>query len=330
MKKVVLIATGGTIASSWDASHDDVRTSVLGADLAGKITTPGVEVETRDYCNLGSYRLALEDAFGLAALAQQELRRDDVAGVVITHGTDTMEESAYMADLLVRSDKPVVFTGAQFNADQPDSDGPRNLNSAIRVAATPSARGLGCLLVFDGEIHAASLVRKTHAHQLHAFQSPGFGKLGYVDGESVFVLQHPVRAPRFDVDSIESNVDMIRLCMGMDGRFIHCAMEHDTKGLVIDGFGRGNVTPGIYSALQKAVDAGIPTLITTRCQEGRVEPVYGAGGGKDLERMGVIFAGSLCAIKARVLLSVILKLTRDPVAVGSMVHQIINPVAEAA
>jgi L-asparaginase len=217
-----------------------------------------------------------------------------------------MEESSYLADLVVGSDKPVVFTGAQRHADEPDSDGPRNLAQAITVAAAPEARGLGAMVVFEGELHAARDAAKLHASRVGTFWSGEHGKLGEIDGERVVVQRRPTLRRTFAVNRIEPRIDLVRLAMGSDGRFIRCAVETGARGIVLEAFGRGNANHEVVAAIRDAVAQGLPVLVTSRCAQGRVKPVYGDGGGKDVAAAGAIFAGDLSGLKARVLLSVLL------------------------
>lgn len=312
MNRVVILGTGGTIASRVDHAKGHVAAAASGSELLdslaerGLALPEGVRVEVEQFCNVGSFLFDLDLAFRLARRAAELLAEPDVAGVVVTHGTDTMEESAWLADLVVSGEKPVVFTGAQLHADEPDADGPRNLHDAIRVAAAPEARGLGSVIVFASEIHGARDVTKLHTSRLGTFQSAEHGKLGDVDGGLVVVRQQPLLRRHFPVAHIEPAVDLVRLVMGSDARFLRCALETGAKGIVLEAFGRGNGTPAVNEAVAEAVGRGVPVLVTSRCPQGRVMPIYGKGGGKDLEAAGAIFAGDLTGIKARVLLAVLL------------------------
>jgi L-asparaginase len=266
----------------------------------------GIEVAVEQFCNVNSFRFDLEIAFRIARRAAELLSEPDVSGVVVAQGTDTMEESVYMADLVVASEKPVVFTGAQRHAGEADSDGPRNLAQSIRVAAAAEARGLGAMVVFEGELHAARDVTKLHATRVGTFWSGEHGKLGEVDGERVVVQRRPASRRSFAVDRIEPRIDLVRLVMGSDARFIRCAVETGARGLVVEAFGRGNANHDVNAGIREAVEKGIPVVVTSRCPQGRVLPVYGDGGGKDVAAAGGIFAGDLSGLKARVLLSVLL------------------------
>jgi L-asparaginase len=307
MRKVVLVSTGGTIASRMDKAQGYVAATASGAELIGLLHEPlsGIEVEIDEFCNIGSFNIDLALSFDLALRIGKHLARQDVSGVVVTHGTDTMEESAFLADLVVGSEKPFVFTGAQRNADEQDTDGPRNLADAIRIAAS-ELQGLGAVVLFDQEFHAARDVTKIHAYRIGAFDSMEHGKLGEIDGERIILHRRPVLRAAFRADRVEPAVDLIKLVMGSDARFIRCAVQSGAKGLVIEGFGRGNATLAVVEGVREAIAAGVPVLVSSRCPQGRVRPIYGNGGGKDLAAAGAIFAGDLSGVKARVLLSVLL------------------------
>jgi L-asparaginase len=323
MTRVVLVSTGGTIASRLDRASERVRASASGSELLGLLhdSLPHLDVEVDEFCKIPSFNMDLELAFRLAQRIAQHHARADVAGVAVTHGTDTMEESAFLADLVVPGGKPVVFTGAQRHADEPDADGPRNLAGAIRLAAS-GLRGLGAVILFDQEFHAARDATKTHAYRVGGFTSREHGKLGEVDGDRVVLHRRPLLRATIATRRVEPAVDLVRLVMGADARFIRCAVQSGASGLVLEAFGRGNANPTVIAAVREAVDTGLPVLVTSRCPEGRVQPIYGDGGGKDLVEAGAIFAGDLSGMKARVLLAVLLGAGLAPAAVAEYVAQI--------
>ena len=308
MTTIRLITTGGTIASRPGGAKADVVAELGGAELKASLHDPleGIAVELDDFCKVGSFAIDLPLSFALARRIADHLEDPGCDGVVVTHGTDTMEESAYLADLLVASDKPVVFTGAQRSADAPDTDGPRNIANAIRLAAAPAARGLGAMICFEGDFHAARDVTKTHTSRTDTFRSGEHGKLGEVDDAVVSV--HRRTGPRkvFAAERIEGDVELIKLAMGSSDRLIRAAAAGGAKAIVVEAFGRGNPTPAITAAIAEIVAAGTPVILCSRCPEGRVKPVYGNGGGKDAERAGAIFAGDLSGVKARLLAAVLL------------------------
>ncbi|MEP7457398.1 asparaginase [Phyllobacterium sp. SB3] len=308
MKKIVLITTGGTIASRHDPRTGDSIAIVGGDELRSSLhgEIKEIDLEVEEFSNIGSYSFDLPHAFRLAQRIQVHLNRDDCTGVVVTHGTDTMEESAYLADLTVISDKPVVFTGAQRSADIPDADGPRNIEDAIRLAASEKARGLGTMIVFEQEFHAARDATKSHASRTDTFGSAEHGKLGEVDGDEIIVSRKPVLRKTYKVKNLVSEIELIKLAMGTTDSYLRFAATSGARAIIIEAFGRGNATPSVARAIPEIVSYGLPVIITSRCTKGRVKPVYGNGGGRDLERGGAIFAGDLSGPKARILVSVLL------------------------
>jgi L-asparaginase len=310
MRKICLITTGGTIASRRNSETGHMVAGVGGHELRASLhdSLPGIGLEVEEFCNIGSYAFDLPLAFALAARINEKLDGTEFDGVVVTHGTDTMEESAFMADLLVRSDKPVVFTGAQRAADQPDTDGPRNIADSVRLAASPAARGLGAMICFEQEFHAARDVTKTHTTRLDTFASGEHGKLGEIDAGQVFVHRRPTLRRTYAPASIETAVELVKLVIGSSEGYLRYAASSGSRAVVLEGFGLGNATPAVTNAAVDIVRQGIPVIMTSRCPKGRVKPVYGNGGGRDLADGGVIFAGDLNGPKARVLASVLLGL----------------------
>jgi L-asparaginase len=307
--KVAILATGGTIASRYDPALGRTVASQRAQDLLR--TLPGAaavaRIEVDDFATIPSFDMSVRFAFDMAMRANALLSQPDVSGVVVTHGTDTMEETCYLADLLLGSEKPVVFTGAQRAHDDPHSDGPVNLLHALRVAASPEARGLGAVVCFNGTVHAARDVTKVHASAVETFQSYEHGALGSVDGERVVIHRRPMLRSTFRVERLEERVELFRLCLGVDLRGLESAIERRPAGLVIEAFGRGNGPTGLTALVRRATESGIVVLISSRCPVGRVEPIYGGGGGgRDLADAGGIFAGDLKGPKARLLLMVLL------------------------
>ena len=324
MRKVVLVSTGGTIASRMDPARGDVAATASGGELIGLLHDPprGIAVDVDEFCNVGSFNIDLDLAFRLARRIEEHLMRQDVFGVVVTHGTDTMEESAFLADLVVASEKPIVFTGAQRNADERDTDGPRNLAEAIRLAAS-DLRGLGAVILFDQEFHAARDATKTHSYRTDTFTSMEHGKLGEIDGDHIVLHRRPALRATIRTERVEPSVDLVKLVMGSDARFIRCALQSGAQGLVLEAFGRGNATLAVLAGVRDAIAAETPVIVASRCPQGRVKPIYGNGGGRDLDKSGAIFAGDLAGVKARVLLSVLL-------GAGMSREEIAEKVAELA
>lgn len=309
MRRVHLLATGGTIASRRGA--DGLSATMPAAELlaaAGSLT--GIEVTVADVSTVGGFALTLADLRRLVV----EVRRclsDDVDGVVVTHGTDTMEESAYLADLVHDDPRPVVFTGAQRPFDSPAPDGPANLAAALRVAASPLSRELGVLLCFDGLVFGARGVRKVETLRSSAFAAPGRGPLLRVTDDSVSPLAHTLRqaALPLDLDAELPRVDVVACYLGADAALLHAAVRAGAAGIVLEAFGAGNVPPAVAEAAGELVARGIPVLVCSRVPSGPVVPLY-AGGGASLARAGALFAGDLSPWQGRLLLTAALAL--DP------------------
>lgn len=312
MSHIVLVATGGTIASYAKTEGGAVTAGLSGDRLLESLHAPlpGITVEVDNIEAAGSNALTLETIHKLCRHIDARLAEPGVDGVVVTHGTDTMEESAFLARLLVRSDKPVVFTGAQRHAGQADTDGPRNMHDALLCAAAPDMTGVGAVIVFEGEIHGARYVSKVHSSRVDTFRSNGHGKLGEIDEGEVHLYTRPAR-PRevIDAPSLDPNVELIALGLGSTPRYLEWCASNGVSGVVIEAFGRGNAPKGFAEVCRKLVAAGIPVILATRCPEGRTRAIYGAdSGGVTMVEAGAILSGDLSAAKARLLLAALLPL----------------------
>ena len=306
--KIVVVSTGGTIAMRPDPASGKLVPAVSGEELVGMLRWPEAPpLELDEFARVPSFDVHGDLALALAGRVAEQCARDDVAGVVVTHGTDTMEESVYTVDRVHGSGKPVAFTGAQRGPDEADTDGPRNLRTAIQVALADESAGRGALVVFAEEVHGAREVRKVHTSALAAFGSPGYGPLGHVDGRRVTYRRRPDRTPPLPLpEGPLPQVDLIRLHAGSDDRFLRSSLESGSRAIVLEATGRGNANERVLPGVEAAVEAGVPVVVCSRCLAGRVEPVYGRGGGKDLAEAGAHFAGDLAGPKARVLLQLVL------------------------
>ena len=287
--KVVIIGTGGLIASRYDPALGRKVAAMSGSELLALL--PGaadiVDIEVDNFATVASFHMSAGFALSLAQQIEETLGRPDVAGVVVTHGTDTMEETAYLTQLLVNSQKPAIFTGAQRSADEPDADGTRNMLNSIRAAASPAVIGLGAMICFNDDLHAARDVTKVHTSAVQTFQSFDHGKLGSVAGDRVVIDRVPVPRPRYKVGRLEERIDLVKLVLGIDARPIDSAVAAGSRAVVLEAFGLGNATREIAEGVKRAVGAGVPIVVTSRCPTGRVKPVYGGGGGgRDLEDAG--------------------------------------------
>jgi L-asparaginase len=309
--KVVVIATGGTIAMKLDAVRGGVVPTISGADLLASVPAVSqiASIEVQDLSNIPSSCMdprrwsALSEAVS-AALAQQE-----VAGVVISHGTDTLEETAWWLDLTVQSDRPVVLTGAQRSASEADLDGPRNLLDAVRVAIAPASRERGTVVVMNGRIHAARDVGKLDTASVEGFGSGAYGILGTVDARRVTYRRAPVRRAHLTIRTLAMpRIEIVTMYGGADGALVRAAIREGARGIVIQALGAGNVNAPMYQAIREALAQGIAVVIATRVPNGGVLPHYGyEGGGATLVAAGAVMANDLPAQKARILLMLLLQ-----------------------
>ncbi|MGC9670688.1 asparaginase [Planosporangium sp. 12N6] len=311
-----LIATGGTIASR--STPAGLTAAAPARDLLARVPVPdGVTVTPTDVATRGSFAWSLDDAVGVIAVIDKALA--DADGAVVTHGTDTMEESVFLASLLLDRDKPVVFTGAQRPFDDPAPDGPANLRDAIAVAASPLARGYGPLLCFDGYAFAARGVRKVETLGAHAFDAPGRGPVLRVAAGTVLPLAAPRRVgpPARVRDGLTlPRVDVISLYVGTDDVLLRAAVSAGAAGVVLAAFGAGNANPAVVEAVAELGRAGTPVLVCSRVYSGPVVPLYTGGGGADLVRAGALFAADLTPWQARLLLATALAVDpHDPLRI---------------
>jgi L-asparaginase len=256
----------------------------------------------------------MDDMLLVCARIHEALADPSVVGVVVTHGTDTMEETAFLADLVHDDPRPVVFTGAQRAADAEDPDGPANLARAIALAGSAEARELGVLLSFAGDVFPARGVRKTETVRSHAFGNPDYGLCGSIaeDGEVKLAAALPRhRALPLPEPGPACRVDLVASYPGADEAHLRASLEAGASGIVLQGTGIGNANPVLCRAVADATAAGTVVVTSTRVHAGPVMPVYGAGGGKDLLAAGAIPSGFLRPSQSLVLLSLLLRLRRS-------------------
>ena len=248
----------------------------------------------------------------LSKSVQELLDREDIEGVVVTHGTDTLEETAYLLDLTIESEKPVIVTGAMRSSSELGYDGPANLAASICTAISDEAKGRGVLVCFNGEVNSAREVTKANSMALNAFRTPNFGPIGIVDNNNVIFYRNcPVRK-HVKIDEIDAKVALIKCASGMDSSFIDYAIDTGHHGIVIEALGRGNIPPEMVPGVKRALENNIPVVVVSRCFEGRVFESYGyEGGGKHLRDLGVIFGDTMPGQKVRIKLMAALSCSKD-------------------
>lgn len=306
---ITVLSTGGTIAST--PAEDGATPSKSGEDLIAAVP------ELESYANIEATEVVQTPSFdmdieSLTALAEQTRTTvdDGTDGVVITHGTDTMEESAYYLDLVLDLSEPVIFTGAQRRSDETSPDGPSNLLTAVRAASHERFRGEGGVYIaFDEELHAARDVTKGHTSALSAFVSPDKCPVAQFTRGDVRVHRNPgSRSDSIDVTATSADVPMVKTGISVGARQLNDALEAGVDGIVVEGTGLGNTTSALGDAIGEALEANVPVVITSRCQGGAVAPVYGTpGGGETLRSHGIIDGGDLPAHKARLKLMLLIE-----------------------
>lgn len=300
---IALLLTGGTISMRHDVAAGGAVPALSGRELlaAARGIETVADIELEEWGAYPGPHMSVERLWALRTRIAELVARPDIEGVAITHGTDTLEESAYLAARSLEPDKPIVFTGAMRTASDLGWDGPANLVDAVRVAASPESRGYGAMVVMSGRIYAGLDVTKAHTHLLDAFESPGLGPIGVLDdGDVIFRRALPPSQPVITPPSLATPVDIVLASAGADERLLD-ASRVDARGVVIAAMGRGNVPPPMVPAIARWIADDKPVVISSRAQRGRVGHTYGyPGGGRRLFEMGAIFAGSRRAQQARI------------------------------
>lgn len=315
--RVTVLGTGGTIASTAGEGNEGATPTERGEELVAAVPELReiADVDVEQVAQVPSYEM---DAATLESIGERTRELDvdpDADAVVITHGTDTMEETAYYLDAALAPATPVFLTGAQRRPDERSPDGPSNLLTAFRAADAFRSReggggdgAGGAFVAFDEAVHAARAVAKTHTSKLAAFASPSSGPVATVDRRGVAVHRPPEsEADRVPGRSLDADVYAVKSGSGVTGELVGAALERGADGLVIEATGLGNATAGIGEAVREATDESVPVVVASRCLAGRTAPVYGgAGGGETLRAHGAVFAGDLSAQKARIKLQLAL------------------------
>ncbi|MBZ2105301.1 asparaginase [Streptococcus mitis] len=303
-KKILVLHTGGTISMQADASGAVVTSS---DNPMNHVSNPleGIQVHSLDFFNLPSPHIKPKHMLALYQKIKEEAANYD--GVVITHGTDTLEETAYFLDTMEVPHMPIVLTGAMRSSNELGSDGVYNYLSALRVASDDKAADKGVLVVMNDEIHAAKYVTKTHTTNVGTFQTPTHGPLGLIMKQEILYFKTAEPRVRFDLDHIQGLVPIISAYAGMTDELIDMLDLEQLDGLIIQAFGAGNIPKETAQKLKNLLQKGIPVALVSRCFNGIAEPVYAyQGGGVQLQKSGVFFVKELNAQKARLKLLIAL------------------------
>ncbi|HFH9940199.1 TPA: asparaginase [Streptococcus suis] len=298
MKKILVLHTGGTISMQAD-QNGAVESSPI--NPMTQVTSPleNIEVVSVDFLNLPSPHIQIDHMMMIYKKIREEASHFD--GFVITHGTDTLEETAYFLDTMSIPQMPIVMTGAMRSSNELGSDGIYNYRTALRVAADEKSADKGVLVVMNDEIHAAKYVTKTHTTNVSTFQTPTHGPLGLVTKREILFLKAADKRVRFDLQAINGVVPIIKSYADMDTILLDALVEAPISGLVIEALGAGNLPPASISAIKKLINKQLPIVLVSRCFNGIAEPVYAYdGGGIQLEELGVLFVKELNSQKARI------------------------------
>ncbi len=301
MKRILVLHTGGTIAMKEDSLTGGVSPDVSNPLMDAPIhIDEDVELIVEDIFNLPSPHMTPTEMLQLKERIQLA-HISGVTGVVITHGTDTLEETAFFLDTTIGSQLPIVITGAMRSSNEIGSDGLYNFESAIRVAKCPEANNKGVLVVMNDEIHSARYVTKTHTTNIATFRTPTLGPIGLVTKHRILFMQELLNSQQIDVDRVDGLFPIMKAYAGMTGELFEALADSQIDGLVIEALGAGNLPPQTIEPLKKLIDRQIPVVLVSRCFNGIAEPVYDyPGGGIELQQLGIIFCNSINSQKARI------------------------------
>ncbi len=286
-KNILIIFTGGTFSMKIDEKTGGAIPFFHGEELIEMIPEAG-ELANINILNFGNYpgpHMTPELMLQLSKVVKENIDKDEIGGIVVTHGTDTLEETAYFLDLNVRTDKPIVVIGAMKTSSEPDWDGPKNLIDAIHICNNTNSLKMGVLVCLNGEINAASEVTKTHTEDVETFHSLDFGALGFVDRGRVLFNRMPRKLEGVESDKVNSNVEIIKVYTGIKERIFKLVADSGIDGLVVEALGVGNVPPPAFEGISYVLSKNIPVVLVSRCPAGETLDIYSyAGAGKWLTR----------------------------------------------
>jgi L-asparaginase len=314
MKKILVVFTGGTFSMKIDKKTGGAVPRYSGDELLDKIPEAKelADITCYDFGKYPGPHMTPALMMNLSMKIRELMQQEEYAGIVVTHGTDTLEETAYFLDLTIKTATPIVVIGSMKNSSEPDWDGPRNLLDAIHICLTDNCRNIGVLVCLNGEINAASEVTKIYTEQIDSFTSLDFGDLGFVQNGRVILNRLPRRLETIETDKLVANVDLLTVYAGMDDKFFRYSADSGVEGIVVEALGVGNVPPPAFEGIKYAVEKGIPVVLVSRCPAGETLDIYSyPGAGKWLHKLGVIFADYLNGQKARIKLMLALGITKD-------------------
>ncbi|HGZ9985616.1 TPA: asparaginase [Staphylococcus aureus] len=318
MKHLLVIHTGGTISMSQDQSNKVVTNDINPISMHQDVINQYAQIDELNPFNVPSPHMTIQHVKQLKDIILEAVSNKYYDGFVITHGTDTLEETAFLLDLILGIEQPVVITGAMRSYNEIGSDGLYNYISAIRVASDEKARHKGVMVVFNDEIHTARNVTKTHTSNTNTFQSPNHGPLGVLTKDRVQFHHMPYRQQALENVNDKLNVPLVKAYMGMPGDIFSFYSREGIDGMVIEALGQGNIPPSALDGIQQLVSLNIPIVLVSRSFNGIVSPTYAYdGGGYQLAQQGFIFSNGLNGPKARLKLLVALSNNLDKAEIKS-------------
>ena len=318
MKHLLVIHTGGTISMSQDQSNKVVTNDINPISMHQDVINQYAQIDELNPFNVPSPHMTIQHVKQLKDIILEAVTNKYYDGFVITHGTDTLEETAFLLDLILGIEQPVVITGAMRSSNEIGSDGLYNYISAIRVASDEKARHQGVMVVFNDEIHTARNVTKTHTSNTNTFQSPNHGPLGVLTKDRVQFHHMPYRQQALENVNEKLNVPLVKAYMGMPGDIFSFYSREGIDGMVIEALGQGNIPPSALEGIQQLVSLNIPIVLVSRSFNGIVSPTYAYdGGGYQLAQQGFIFSNGLNGPKARLKLLVALSNNLDKAEIKS-------------
>ncbi|MGX4685807.1 asparaginase [Vagococcus sp. JNUCC 83] len=303
MKKVLVLHTGGTISMT----QEDGGVSLSNKHPLGDKFLPlpkDIELIVEETFNLPSPHITPKE---MLVLKNRIVRAqtEDFVGVVITHGTDTLEETAYFLELTLKNNLAMVLTGAMRSSNEIGSDGLYNFRQAIITASHESARDKGVLVVMNDEIHEARFVTKTHTTSVDTFRAPTFGPIGILSKNKPIFLKDVMEEKVYDIQTTDGIIPIVKAYAGMDRTMFDLLLEANVDGVIIEALGAGNLPPAVLTSLEKLLNKNIPVALVSRCSNGIAEDIYSyIGGGVELKKMGVMFVRGITGPKARLRLLV--------------------------
>ncbi|HHW7745080.1 TPA: asparaginase [Staphylococcus aureus] len=318
MKHLLVIHTGGTISMSQDQSNKVVTNDINPISMHQDVINQYAQIDELNPFNVPSPHMTIQHVKQLKDIILEAVTNKFYDGFVITHGTDTLEETAFLLDLILGIEQPVVITGAMRSSNEIGSDGLYNYIFAIRVASDEKARHKGVMVVFNDEIHTARNVTKTHTSNTNTFQSPNHGPLGVLTKDRVQFHHMPYRQQALENVNDKLNVPLVKAYMGMPGDIFSFYSREGIDGMVIEALGQGNIPPSALEGIQQLVSLNIPIVLVSRSFNGIVSPTYAYdGGGYQLAQQGFIFSNGLNGPKARLKLLVALSNNLDKAEIKS-------------